>query len=34
MDIIHLFIEKLLSSQKDIEPEYVDFVNDNFWDLI
>ncbi len=27
-------IENLFPEQKDIEKEYVDFVNDNFWDLI
>jgi hypothetical protein len=28
------FSEKLISKQKDIDPEYTNIVNDNFWDLI
>ena len=33
-DIIIQFTEHLLNEQKNIEKEYIDFVNDNFWDLI
>ncbi|GAH57643.1 unnamed protein product [marine sediment metagenome] len=28
------FTEKLIKNSRDIEQEYVDIVNDNFWDLI
>jgi hypothetical protein len=28
------FTQNLLENSKDIESEYVDIVNDNFWDLI
>lgn len=28
------FTEKLLKNSKDIDSEFVDIVNDNFWDLI
>lgn len=34
---IHLFYDcfgRLLSNSTDIEPEFVDIVNENFWDLI
>ena len=28
------FFEKLLNSQKDLEPEYQQFINEHFWELI
>lgn len=28
------FTKKVLNNSKDIESEFVDIVNDNFWDLI
>jgi hypothetical protein len=34
IDIIIEFAGNLVNVQKNIEQEYVDFVNDNFWDLI
>lgn len=28
------FVNKLIDDVKDIDPEFVDLVNDNFYDLI
>lgn len=32
--ILTEFVAKLLESQIDIEPEFVEIVNNNFWDLL
>ncbi len=34
MNTMILFTKNLLENSKDIESEFVDIVNDNFWDLI
>ena len=33
-DILKSFIENITSTQKDVEPEFVDVVNKHFWELI
>lgn len=33
-DILKTFAENLISSQNDIEPEFVDIVNKHFWELL
>lgn len=33
-DIFNNFILNVINSSTDIDTEYVDFVNENFWDLI
>lgn len=33
-DILTNFDDKFISSQKDIDPEILDVVNKNYWDLI
>lgn len=32
--ILKDFVEKLVSNQKDLEPEYAKVVNDHFWELV
>ncbi len=32
--IMNSFANNLLENSKDVEPEYVDFVNEHFWELI
>jgi hypothetical protein len=34
LDIIHNFATDLLNESKDLRPEIVQMVNDNFWDLL
>ncbi len=34
LDIIHNFASGLLNESKDLNPEIVQMVNDNFWDLL
>jgi hypothetical protein len=34
VDTIVSFTENLLNNSKDIENEFVDIVNENFWDLV
>ena len=34
INIINQFTEKLINNQKDLEPEYIQFVDENFWNLI
>ncbi|WP_296618866.1 hypothetical protein [Marivirga sp.] len=34
IDTMISFTKNLLNNSKDIENEFVDIVNDNFWDLI
>ena len=34
MKILKDFVEKLVSNQKDLEPEYAKVVNDHFWELV
>jgi len=34
IQIITDFVEILIDNSKDIDPEFVNIVNDNFWNLI
>ncbi len=31
---LETFIEELINLQKDIDPEFIAVVNDNYWDLL
>jgi hypothetical protein len=34
IEILIDFVKFLIDNSKDIDPEFVDIVNNNFWDLI
>ena len=34
IEIVKNFREKLISVQKELPPEYVKVIRDNFWDLV
>lgn len=34
MDNLKAFFKKLIKNQRDIEPEFNNIVNENFWELV
>jgi len=34
LQIIEDFVSKMINSQKDVESEFLDVLDDNFWELI